>query len=730
MENFKYIDGDWGFDCETYPNVITFSFIKSDRSDKRVFEISSRVNELEDFLEFCRESVRKNYRWITFNGKGFDYPLVHWILNKSKAAKSENKKLSLTANQIYKYAMRIIESHKGDGFGIQVKDEDVLIKQVDLFKICHYDNKARMTSLKLLEFNMRLENISDLPFPVGKKLTNDEIDVLIEYNLSDVDATLRFYEICLDSIKFREELTEKYGFDCMNLNDGKVGSNFFMRKIEEKVPNTFYENVGGKKKLKKTPRDFIRIKDCIFNYVSFKDKGLIALKEWFSKQIITETKGVFSNIEEHLLGDLSQYAEMTTKSVKFKSKPSDSEINEFLKIHPKGWIDKIELKSMETLKDENGNPVKENYIDEKGRVKQRVVKVPKVSYYGYYRVAETLNVVLDDFRIDFGLGGQHGSKVGAFHSTEDLVICDLDVKSYYPNLAIANRVYPEHLNEVFCDAYEEFYHERAKVPKSNPINKAYKDGLNIVYGDSNSEFSAFYDPKYTMSITINGQLTLCMLMERLIDVCGIKIIQSNTDGFTFLIKKDMLDIMKTHVSRWENLTGLEMEDAYYKSMFMRDVNNYVGLYEDGSVKSKGAYEYEPLRSMKLTHMHKNHSALVVPMAVEHELLGRGYAEDFIRSHKDKFDFMLRTKVPRGSRLVLEMDGEDIEQQNICRYYASEDGGYLTKIMPPLKEGDEDRRMSIESGIKVKTCNDINDFSWDINYDYYIEQADKLLEFFR
>ena len=177
-----------------------------------------------------------------------------------------------------------------------------------------------------------------------------------------------------------------------------------------------------------------------------------------------------------------------------------------------------------------------------------------------------------------------------------------------------------------------------------------------MYGDSNSEFSAFYDPKYTMSITINGQLTLCMLMERLIDVCGIKIIQSNTDGFTFLIKKDMLDIMKTHVSRWENLTGLEMEDAYYKSMFMRDVNNYVGLYEDGSVKSKGAYEYEPLRSMKLTHMHKNHSALVVPMAVEHELLGRGYAEDFIRSHKDKFDFMLRTKVPRGSRLVLEMDG--------------------------------------------------------------------------
>lgn len=147
-------------------------------------------------------------------------------------------------------------------------------------------------------------------------------------------------------------------------------------------------------------------------------------------------------------------------------------------------------------------------------------------------------------------------------------------------------------------------------------------------------------------------------------------------------------------------------------------------------KAKGRYAYKEMKEMDLAFMHKNHSALIVPMAVEHELLGRGCAEDFIRSHKDKFDFMLRTKVPRSSRLVLEMDGEDIEQQNICRYYVSEDGGYLTKIMPPLKEGDEDRRMSIESGIKVKTCNDINDFSWDINYDYYIEQADKLLEFFR
>ena len=213
MKDKLYFDGDWGFDCETYPNIVTFAFIKADRTDRKVFEISNRVNQLDDFLEFCRESKRSNYRWVTFNGLGFDYPLVHWIIEKSKKAKLNNVKLKLTANQIYKYAMKIIESHKGDGFGISVNQEDIVIKQLDLFKMCHYDNKAKMTSLKLLEFNMRLDCIEDLPFPVGKILSSEEMDVLISYNFNDVDATLRFYEICNGAISFRNNLSEKYNFD-------------------------------------------------------------------------------------------------------------------------------------------------------------------------------------------------------------------------------------------------------------------------------------------------------------------------------------------------------------------------------------------------------------------------------------------------------------------------------------------------------------------------------------
>jgi hypothetical protein len=47
-------------------------------------------------------------------------------------------------------------------------------------------------------------------------------------------------------------------------------------------------------------------------------------------------------------------------------------------------------------------------------------------------------------------------------------------------------------------------------------------------------------------------------------------------------------------------------------------------------------------------------------------------------------------------------------------------------MPPLYTGDPDRRLGVEIGWNVKVCNNIKDFSYDIDYSYYVEAAKKLL----
>jgi tRNA-binding EMAP/Myf-like protein len=178
------------------------------------------------------------------------------------------------------------------------------------------------------------------------------------------------------------------------------------------------------------------------------------------------------------------------------------------------------------------------------------------------------------------------------------------------------------------------------------------------------------------------------------------------------------------IADWEMTVGLQMELVMYKAMYIRDVNNYYSVYDDNeTVKMKGAYEFQDLA------WHKNFSALIVPMAVKQAVLHGIDYKQFVKSHKDAYDFMLRVKVPRNCSLVL-VDEETENQeslQNVCRYYPSEQGGKLIKIMPPLEGSTEFRRMNVESNWKVMPCNDMSKFNWNINYEYYYQEIEKLIE---
>jgi hypothetical protein len=345
------------------------------------------------------------------------------------------------------------------------------------------------------------------------------------------------------------------------------------------------------------------------------------------------------------------------------------------------------------------------------------------SYWKNWKVATNLNVVINGFRFDFGTGGIHGSIESAIVSADDTYeIVDADVASMYPNIAIANRVYPEHLSEKFCDIYQDVYNQRKSYPKGSAENAMLKLALNGVYGDSNNRYSPFYDPQYTMAITINGQLSLCLLAEKLMDIEGLSIVQVNTDGITVKLPRDKRDQYNWVCEVWQNQVGLQLEYAEYSKMIIRDVNNYIAVYTNGKVKRKGAYQYEDLG------WHQDQGGLVIPKAAEAAMLHGIPLDVYIKGHKNMYDFMLRVKVPRSSKLVMVMDdGTEVQQQNMCRFYACNAGGALIKVMPPLKEEAESRRMAIGEGYGMWTCNDINDFTWkDLDYKYYIDAAEKLV----
>lgn len=273
------------YDIETFPNCFTFAIVHPVTRSNWLFEISDRVNQFDQLKEFLALLVVAKAKMVGYNNVNFDYPVVHYIM--------VTEVLNMTVEMIYDKAMSILNSPRGDNSHI-IWDNNQLIQQIDLFKIYHFDNRAKSTSLKDLEIFMRMKNVRDLPFPVGTMLTTDYMkDELISYNWHDVIATGMFWVRSLELIEFREMLTNKYGKNFTNFNDAKVGSEIFRMKLEE-ADIACYEN----KQPLQTIRSQVKLSECIPDYIRFENPEFRRILEVFKNKVLigTNVKALFSNL--------------------------------------------------------------------------------------------------------------------------------------------------------------------------------------------------------------------------------------------------------------------------------------------------------------------------------------------------------------------------------------------------------------------------------------------------
>ena len=669
------------YDIETYPNVFTFACINVETDQRYIYEVSEYRNDWPTLRSvLSRWETDKNIVMVGFNNIGFDNPIMLKLF-QSHAADAEAEDIIATARY---ECNKIINTPFDQRFRNQTAPWKYRWPQLDLYKVHHFDNPARATSLKALEINMLSNDVRDLPYDPNSHLSKDEIQVLKEYNMHDVIETEKFYQHSLPMIELRTSLVDSLGENVINASDSKIGTMFFINRLtnESDVPLP---------KPSFTEGTMLHLNELIFDYVNFKRPEFQAIKEWLCAQSITQTKGALTDIEEHNLRDVAAYSELLIKKKKCQSLPTQVELDTFKLDHPLGSIQEKPLKS------------------------------GKVSYWKTWRQAKNLNVMVNGLTYIFGTGGLHASVENAIiKSDDDYQILDLDVNSYYPNLAISNDLSPEHLASNFGKIYSDLYSERKQHAKGSPQNAILKISLNSVFGNLLNKYSAFFSPPTGLAITLNGQLLLCMLVEQLLALNDLKIIQANTDGISFKFKREDYPQVKKIYSVWEKLTGLQLEETHYRSMYIRDVNNYMAILTDGSVKRKGAYEY-------IRGWSQNQSMLVVRKAAEAHLVSGIKIADFIKKHDEPFDFYLASKAPRSSKLIMRSGDVDTLTQNTCRYYVSNKGHELIKIMPPLPPKIDPREFQVESGWLVTLANKVDGSMPDnINLDYYIEQANKLV----
>lgn len=344
--------------------------------------------------------------------------------------------------------------------------------------------------------------------------------------------------------------------------------------------------------------------------------------------------------------------------------------------------------------------------------------------------------------VTIGVGGIHGDcGTCIIKPNDDEVLLEPDVASLYPSMIIEHKLYPPHLGPVFLDVYSGIKVERleAKHSGAKAKNTMLKYSLNGLSGNLQNEYSWCYSPFTVMQIRINGQLLLLMLAERLIEI-GCKLKQINTDGIVVLMKKNRIDKYKQICSEWEKETKLTLETEEFEAIYQLAINDYFGItpkfkethdYDDeDSIKKKGAF-------LTKVELGKGLTPKIIPEAVIKFFVEGIPVEDTIKSCTDIRKFLMSEKT--GKQWTVEYNEQ--VQQRTNRFYVSNNGYYLWKwkiddrkyikknnksIPNPNYGGKLYQNMLVGYGVTLLNKFD-NNMQHDINYQYYIIQAKKIIE---
>ena len=346
-------------------------------------------------------------------------------------------------------------------------------------------------------------------------------------------------------------------------------------------------------------------------------------------------------------------------------------------------------------------------------------------------------------------GGLHSNEIPAVYiENSDSIIVDRDVASYYPNMIRSLKVCQKHLIPKawfrIADTIVDERLEHKHLAKDKSLDSIDRDKhataaacLKIVanagiFGKMGSEKSFLCDKKAMYQVTINGQLFLLMLIEKL-ELAGIHVISANTDGIVTVVPRELEHTADDICHWWEKHLGLELEFTYYTKYVTEGVNSYLTVKRGGSSKFKGRMNPK----MFLEDLSKGYNSPIVAKCVTEYFINGTPVMETLRNAKSILDFCRTQNVNHKYRLEFThvVDGKivtDIVQRN-TRFYISSTGGTLMKVesMGWNEHNEEQvKKSSLCAGQRVSICNTVDDTDiseLNVNYLYYYNEAMAIIE---
>ena len=298
---------------------------------------------------------------------------------------------------------------------------------------------------------------------------------------------------------------------------------------------------------------------------------------------------------------------------------------------------------------------------------------------------------------------------------------------------INNRYAPKSIGEAFLEVYElelvnpRLEHKRrSSDPNLSPDERAEQKQLanskkiviNGLYGKLGSPYSKVYAPELMISVCLTGQLSLLMLIERL-ELAGIKVVSANTDGIVMYYHKDQLDVVNSIVRQWEKDCNFTTEDTFYHALYSANVNNYIAVKSDENcqiikgAKRKGSFADHWFTDKSNFKLKTTPDFLICRNAVVDYLTKSVPIEETIKNCTDVRQFLSVRAVRGGGVFRGRKFGR------IARFYISTES---QDCLQYAKNGNK-----VPKSDNAELLLDLpSTLPTDINYNYYIDYADRML----
>ena len=264
--------------------------------------------------------------------------------------------------------------------------------------------------------------------------------------------------------------------------------------------------------------------------------------------------------------------------------------------------------------------------------------------------------------ITFGVGGLHGAPtVPAVYEN----VVDLDVSSMYPSIIVLPKI--RALGDA-TDLYDSMRSERIRIKKQDPTRAAaYKLILNSVYGNFKNEYSTLNNPFASASVTIYGQIA-AMHLCHMLDEAGYQIFNINTDGVMIVDRPDPVRPYSEIQEEWQNRFGMMLEVEKFQKLIQRDVNNYIAINEDGSIKVKGG----DTKKYHGTDPFGNCDARIIHIALVDYLVNGTPVQETFEKWLDKPEVWMYVLKAGNTFKDVEDENGNV-QQNVNRVFAAKEG---------------------------------------------------------